>query len=124
MMPKRFTQGALAPALRPVLAWLAAGTLAAVLSALALLAALWALVQFVADLGIGWVITALGLWVVGASMASLASWLSHRAEADFAARLRRQLASHLVRLPASTLARQGSDALRRLVSTTLPHCTT
>ncbi|EED67719.1 ABC transporter ATP-binding protein [Comamonas testosteroni] len=116
MMPKRFTQGALAPALRPVLAWLAAATLAAVLSALALLAALWALVQFVADLGIGWVITALGLWVVGASMASLASWLSHRAEADFAARLRRQLASHLVRLPASTLARQGSDALRRLVS--------
>lgn len=83
MMPKRFTQGALAPALRPVLAWLAAGTLAAVLSALALLAALWALVQFVADLGIGWVITALGLWVVGASMASLASWLSHRAEAGF-----------------------------------------
>ena len=49
MMPKRFTQGELAPALRPVLPWLAAATLAAVLSALALLAALWALVQCVAD---------------------------------------------------------------------------
>lgn len=115
-MLKCFNQAALAPALRPVLPRLVAGALAALLSGLAMLAALWCVVQFVAGPAIGWVITALGLWGVGASMASLASWLSHYAEADFAARLRREVAKHLVRLPASTLARQGSDALRRLVS--------
>jgi len=49
-MPKRFTQAALAPALRPVLPRLAAGTLVALLSGLAMLAALWCVVQFVADL--------------------------------------------------------------------------
>lgn len=115
-MLKRFSQVALASALRPVLLGLVAGTLAALLSGLAMLAALWCVVQFVADLTISWVIAALGLWVVGASMASLASWLSHHAEADFAARLRREVARHLARLPTSTLARQGSDSLRRLVS--------
>ncbi|MGO2133498.1 MAG: ATP-binding cassette domain-containing protein [Halomonas sp.] len=115
-MLKGFSKISLAPALRPVLPRLAAGTLAAVLSGLAMLGALWCVVQFVADLAIGWVITALGLWVTGASMASLATWLSHHAEADFASRLRREIARHLVRLPASTLARQGSDTLRRLVS--------
>ncbi len=44
------------------------------------------------------------------------SWLSHHAESLFEARLRRQLAAHLVRLPASTLSRYSGDALRRLVS--------
>jgi len=61
LMSKRFTQAALAPSLRPALPRLAAGTLAALLSGLAMLAALWCVVQFVADLTIGWVITALGL---------------------------------------------------------------
>ncbi|WP_242444465.1 ABC transporter ATP-binding protein [Advenella sp. S44] len=115
-MFKRFTETGLAPALRPVLRRLAAGTLAAVLSGLAMLGALWCVVLFVADLTIGWVVSALALWIAGALMASAASWLSHHAEADFSARLRREVASHLTRLPTSTLARQGSDALRRLVS--------
>lgn len=126
LLPKRFTQSVLAPALLPALPGLAAGTLIAVVSRLAMLAALCCIVQFVADLTIDWVTTALGLWICGAFMASVASWLSHQAEADFAARLRREIARHLATLPTSTLARKGSDALRRLVSddiTALHHMT-
>jgi len=114
--PDGFIFSALAPSLRPALPGLAAGTLAAVLSGLAMLAALWCIVQCIAGLSAAWIMAALGLWIIAAVLASLASWLSHHAEANFSARLRRQLAGHLTRLPASTLARQDSDALRRLVS--------
>jgi len=113
-MDKRFA--VFMPALRPVLRRLAAGTLAAVLSGLAGLGALWCLVRLLVDATVVWVVVALGLWMVAALLASFATWIAHRAEADFAAQLRRQLARHLMRLPASTLARQGGDALRRLVS--------
>jgi len=116
MLPKRFIPPALTTVLRPVLSILAAGTLAAIFSGLAMLAALWCLVQCIAELSLDWVLAALGLWLMGAVLAALASWLSHQAEAGFAAQLRRHLARHLIRLPASTLARQGGDALRRLVS--------
>ena len=61
----------------------------------------------------GW---ACGLWLTGVTLAATSSWLSHHAESLFEARLRRQLAAHLVRLPASTLSRYSGDALRRLVS--------
>ncbi len=53
---------------------------------------------------------------MGVALAATSSWLSHHAESLFEARLRRQLAAHLVRLPASTLSRYSGDALRRLVS--------
>jgi len=115
-LPNRLILSSLTPALRPVWPGLAAGVLTAVLSGLALLAALWCIVQGIADLTIGRVMAALGLWLIAAALAAYASWLSHHAEADFSARLRRQLARHLIRLPASTLARQDSDALRRLVA--------
>ena len=115
-MLERFIETDLAPVLRPVLGKLAVATLAAVLSGLAILCALWCLALFVANLTIGWVVSALSLWIAAACMASAASWLSHHAEAHFSARLRREVASHLTQLPTSTLARQGSDALRRLVS--------
>ncbi|KIM14682.1 ABC transporter, partial [Rhodococcus erythropolis] len=59
---------------------------------------------------------ACGLWLTGVTLAATSSWLSHHAESLFEARLRRQLAAHLVRLPASTLSRYSGDALRRLVS--------
>ncbi|ENQ3161574.1 ATP-binding cassette domain-containing protein [Pseudomonas aeruginosa] len=110
--PSKLLEGALRPA------WprLAAGTLAAALSGLAMLGALMCIVFLVRELAVGWVAAAAVLWLAGAALASASSWLSHAAEAGFAARLRRQLAAHLVRLPASTLARQGGDGMRRLVS--------
>ena len=115
-MLKRYNETALAPILRPVLPRLAAGAVAAVVSGLGMLAALWCIVQFIADLAISWILIASGLWLLSALMASFASWLSHHAEAEFTSRLRREVASHLLKLPASTLARQGSNALRHLVS--------
>jgi len=115
-LTNRLILSALAPALRPALPGLAAGTLAAMLSGLSMLAALWCLVQCIAELTVVWVMAALGLWFIAAMLAACASWLSHQAEANFSARLRRQLARHLIRLPASTLARQDSDVLRRLAA--------
>ncbi len=57
-----------------------------------------------------------GFWIVGAALAALASWLVHDAEAGFSARLRRQIAHHLIRLPNTTLSKQGDQSLKRLVS--------
>lgn len=116
VIPRCFSETALEAALRPVLVQLGIGTIAAVFSGLAMLGALWCVVLFLSELSISWVLDALGLWFVGALMGSVASWFSHHAEAGFAARLRRDVAEHMARLPASTLARKSSDSLRRLVS--------
>lgn len=72
--------------------------------------------RWIGALSSGWVLAAIGAWVAGALLAAGGSWLSHAAEAAFAARLRRQVAGHLVRLPASALARHGGESLRRLVA--------
>ncbi|OKB65669.1 ABC transporter [Serratia marcescens] len=116
MVLSRLTTAALAPVLRPLLPRLAIATLAAALSGLAALCALWCLVQFIADLTTNWILAALGLWIAAAVLTSFASWLAHDTEAKFAARLRRRAANHLVRLPAGALARHSGDVLRRLVS--------
>jgi len=107
---------ALAPALRPALPKLVAGTVMMMLSGLASLGGLWCIVRLVGDISLHWAIVASSLWLLGAALAAYASWLAHDAESRFAARLRRQVAGHLTRLPASTLARQGDVVLRRLVS--------
>lgn len=110
------TESSLAPALRPAFPKLFAGTFAAVLSGLAMLAALWSMVQLVGNLSSYWVMFSVVFWIIGAALAALASWLVHHAEAGFSARLRRQVARHLTRLPATTLSKQGDQTLKRLVS--------
>ena len=65
-----FLKTELLPALCPALPGLIVGTVAAVLSKLAMIGALWSLVQFIADLTLDWVILALGLWAGGAVIAS------------------------------------------------------
>lgn len=112
----RLVSPALAPALSPALPGLVLSSLTFVISSLMKLAALWCLVQLIDDPAVRWAATAAGLWIASALLSSAASWLAHSAEADFTARLRRQIARHLTQLPASTLARQGDSHLRRLVS--------
>ncbi|WP_445115296.1 ATP-binding cassette domain-containing protein [Acinetobacter sp. WZC-1] len=106
----------LAPALRPAFPKLLIGTLVAVLSGLAMLTALWAMVQLIGNLSYYWVIFSVAFWIIGAVLAAFASWLVHDAEAGFSARLRRQVVHHLTRLPTTTLAKQGDQKLKRLVS--------
>lgn len=110
------TEPSLASALSPAIPKLFAGTLVAVLSGLAMLAALWGMVQLIGELSSYWVIFSVVFWVIGAALAALASWLVHNAEAGFSARLRRQVAHHLTRLPATTVSKQGDQTLKRLVS--------
>ena len=74
------------------------------------------MVKLIDDIALPWVIAAVGLWLLGALFAAAASALAHDAEAAFSARLRRQVANHVTRLPASTLSKQGDQSLRRLVS--------
>lgn len=104
------------PILRPFLPKLIAGVVSSSLSGLAMLGALWCLVQLVSDLSFRWVLAAVVLWVTGAVFSAAASWLAHDAEARFSGRLRRKVASHLIRLPATTLAKQSDQGLRNLVS--------
>lgn len=110
------TDSSLAPALKPAFPKLFAGTLAAVFSGLAILTALWGMIQLIGYLSSYWVIFSAVFWIVGAALAALASWLVHDAEAGFSARLRRQIAHHLIRLPNTTLSKQGDQNLKRLVS--------
>lgn len=105
-----------ANAIRPALPKLTAGALFASISGLAMLAALWCLIQLVGELSFSWVIAAVLCWLLGAIFAAAASWLAHDGEADFSARLRRQVANHLVRLPSTTLTKQNDQSLRNLVS--------
>ncbi|HBX4478446.1 TPA: ABC transporter ATP-binding protein, partial [Klebsiella pneumoniae] len=110
------TDSSLAPALKPAFPKLFAGTLAAVFSGLAILTALWGMIQLIGYLSSYWVMFSAVFWIVGATLAALASWLVHDAEAGFSARLRRQIAHHLIRLPDTTLSKQGDQSLKRLVS--------
>ncbi|ODP99491.1 ABC transporter [Salinivibrio sp. SS3] len=106
----------LARALQPALTKLVTGSVISSLSGLAMLAALWCLIQLLDDLSPYWVISALALWLLGAIASALASWLAHDGEAIFSARLRRQIANHLVRLPSHSLAKHSDQSLRNLVS--------
>ena len=115
-MPRPLVEPSLVPALCPALPALAAGVVAAAASGVAMLGALWCVVQLIGEPSMSWAGWACGLWLTGVTLAATSSWLSHHAESLFEARLRRQLAAHLVRLPASTLSRYSGDALRRLVS--------
>lgn len=112
----RLVDPALSAALSPALSGLMLSSLTFVVSSLMKLAALWCLIQLIDDPAARWAVIAAGLWITSALLSSVASWLAHSAEAGFTARLRRQVARHLTRLPASTLARQGDSHLRRLVS--------
>lgn len=110
------TNPLITPALRPALPKLLAGTVLSCISGLAMLGALWCLVRLIGDISLQWIFTATLLWLIGAVLIAASSWLAHDAEAAFSAKLRRQVANHVTRLPAITLAKQGDHALRRLVS--------
>lgn len=112
----RLLDPVLFPALKPALPQLGIGVLAEGLSGLAKLGALWCLIGLINDPSPTWVVGACACWIAGAFCSSAASWIAHNAEAGFSARLRRQVANHLTRLPSRTLARHGDNALRRLVS--------
>lgn len=113
---QHYVTPALMPALRPSLAKLTLGTLSEIFSAVAKIGALLCLIQLIDDLSNQWVYGAIGLWIFSALLSSLSSWLVHNAESLFSARLRRQVAQHLTRLPSKTLSRYGDNQLRRLVS--------
>ncbi|TCK09275.1 ATP-binding cassette domain-containing protein [Marinobacterium mangrovicola] len=98
--------------LRPAMAQLCAGTVFAALAGLTKLAAFWALVQLIGEPVPPWVLYAAMLFLTSAACASASSWLSHNAEAQAAAMLRRQVATHLTRLPASTLAKWQDSKIR------------
>ncbi|MGO1473336.1 MAG: ATP-binding cassette domain-containing protein [Psychrobacter sp.] len=118
------TDPLMTPALRPAMPKLLMGTLFSSLSGLAMLGALWCLVRLIGNISLQWIFAAAALWLIGALFIAASSWLAHDAEAAFSARLRRQVANHVTRLPATTLSKQGDHALRRLVSddiTTLHH---
>ncbi|ODC02267.1 hypothetical protein BFW38_00645 [Terasakiispira papahanaumokuakeensis] len=103
-------------ALKPALPMLAAGTLASALAGVSTLATLWCLIQLITTPDLLWMGWATMLSLVSAVLLALASWYSHHAEAQVAARLRRQVARRLARLPSSSLSRWDEKSLRGLLS--------
>lgn len=103
-------------ALRPAAPLLAIAIATAVGGGLSTLAGTAVAVQFVAQPHTGTGITAAVAWCLGAVLLGLSAWAAHTGEARFSTALRRSLATHLTRLPASTLTRIGGDRLRRAVS--------
>lgn len=97
----------------PVLAVAAAGT---TLSGLCGLAAIWQIVHLTDAPAPAWVGWACGAWLCAALLAAGASWLAHAVEGRFEARVRREVAGRLLRLPADRLAAYPTDRSRRLLS--------
>jgi len=107
--------------LRPALPRLLTATALAVTSDLAGLAALLALCRVVGATASGDSVTGtlsatLVLWTLTALLGPLADLLSHRAEAQFEASLRRHLARHILLLPWSVRNSYPAEVLRRRVT--------
>lgn len=106
----------IALSLKPASARLITGVLMSSLSGLAMLAALWCLTRLLDELSPHWITLAIAFWLIGSFTSALSSWLTHDGEAVFSAKLRRQVANHLVRLPNHSLAKHSDQNLRNLVS--------
>ena len=115
-MKPDFATSPVADALRPALAILVVSTVTAAVGGLVTLGALWFTVRVVAEATLANVGRASACWIIGALLLSVSSWLAHHGEAKFSARLRRDTALHLAKMPMSAIDRYGGDALRRLVS--------
>ncbi|WP_075201157.1 ATP-binding cassette domain-containing protein [Leucobacter japonicus] len=103
-------------ALRPAAPLLISAVFAAAASGLVGLAGTWSAVRFIGDPRTeNGLQTVLG-WALAAVLAGLSAWAAHAGEARFSGRLRRTLSARLVRLPASSVARIGSERLRRAVT--------
>lgn len=111
-----FLHPGIRPSLRPSVPALIAAVLAAILAGIAGLAATIGTVWLIAGAEATAVMVILGAWVFAALCAAFSSWLAHAAEGRFEVRLRREVAAHLIRLPADRLAKYPADRLRRLVS--------
>ncbi|WP_168581861.1 ATP-binding cassette domain-containing protein [Gephyromycinifex aptenodytis] len=102
-------------AMRPARGLLLAAVITAAASGLCTLGALWFIVRLVGESSARIAVGACAAWLAGAAFAAVSSWLAHHAETRFAARLRRDVATHLAHLPMRTLSRYGGEELRRLV---------
>lgn len=100
---------------RTALPGLIGSTLAAVLSALAILAALWFVVLLISHISWHWLACALICWLSAALLDALSVYLAHRAETQFSGRLRLTIAQHLLRLPSDLAARQNEQTLKQLL---------
>ncbi|MEB3766356.1 ABC transporter ATP-binding protein [Acinetobacter sp. MD2] len=109
------TAPSFAPALKPAVPTLLLGTLAAVFSGISMLTGLWGIIRFIGHVSAYWVIFSLLFLMLAAVFTALSSWLVHSAEAGFSARLRRQVASHLMHLAATTRSKQSEQHLKRLL---------
>ncbi len=116
MLKKSKLTATLGSALSKALPALAVALLLAVSASVAALGALLCLVQLLLSGAEHWWWWSVGCWIASAITAGLASWLSHVAEANVAARLKRQVVGHMLRLPASTLSRYQPQQLKALLS--------
>ncbi|MDI6022180.1 ABC transporter ATP-binding protein [Leucobacter sp. UT-8R-CII-1-4] len=113
---KYFLHPGVRPSLKPSVLALSAAVLAAILAGIAGLAATIGTIRLIAGGESRLVTAVLATWLVAAIASAFSSWLAHAAEGRFEARLRREVAKHLLRLPADRLSNYSADRLRRLVS--------
>lgn len=104
------------PALRPSIPALTLAVIGATLSGVAGLAATWGVVSMIGDPSPGTAAAVCAALLLAAALSAASSWLAHAAEARFEARLRREIAAHTLRLPATRLTTLTTDRLRRLVA--------
>lgn len=111
-----FLHPGIRPSLKPSAPALIAAVLAAILAGIAGLVATIGTIRLIAGAESRLLLAVLATWLVAAIASALSSWLAHAAEGRFEARLRRETAGHILRLPADRLAKYSADRLRRLVS--------
>lgn len=102
--------------LHPFMPSLGVAALGAALAGLCSLGGLWQIVRLIKDPGALPAIWAIAAWILGALLATGSAWLSHAAEGRFEAKVRREVAAHMMRLPVQRLVDVPADRLRRLAS--------
>ncbi|MGO1539805.1 MAG: ATP-binding cassette domain-containing protein [Leucobacter sp.] len=102
--------------LRPSVPGLMAAVLGAVLSGVSALVAIWGIVRMIGEPSANIAVWICVAWLTAALLSAASSWLAHSVEGQFEARLRRDVARHLLRLPADRLGSYPVDKLRRLIS--------
>lgn len=103
------------PILYPLRIKLFLSVLFACISGVAMVLGFWSIVKLIANKHLYWLIVSVVLWFIGAVSTGLVSYISHSAEATFSITMRQLIIEHMVRLPASRLAIQDNNDLKKLI---------
>lgn len=102
--------------LTPFITYLMSGVLFSILSGVLGLVGIWSVIKLIGENHGKWLLLTVVCWVGAALCAVFSAWLAHFSEARFSTKLRRQIVTHIARLPAHQFANYKSEKFKQLIS--------